>query len=127
MKHISATALKPKLTDGGEIAFVDVREHGQYGEGHPFFSVNIPYSLVETRVEALLPCRSVRCVLFDDGDGIAEKAADLLEALELEQERTGEETAGLHRRAGLGGRRRFLGGRRLHPFQGGERPVQDLR
>ena len=37
MKHISATALKPKLTDGGEIAFVDVREHGQYGEGHPFF------------------------------------------------------------------------------------------
>ncbi len=82
MKHISATALKPKLTDGGEIAFVDVREHGQYGEGHPFFSVNIPYSLFETRVEALLPCRSVRCVLFDDGDGIAEKAADLLEALD---------------------------------------------
>lgn len=81
MKHISATALKPKLTDGGEIAFIDVREHGQYGEGHPFFSVNVPYSVLETRAEALLPCRSVRCVLFDDGDGVAEKAAALLEAL----------------------------------------------
>ncbi|WP_119166258.1 rhodanese-like domain-containing protein [Algihabitans albus] len=80
MKYVSAETVKSKLTDGDEIAFIDVREHGQYGEGHPFFSVNLPYSLFETRVEALLPSRSVRCVLFDDGDGIAEKAAALLEA-----------------------------------------------
>ena len=79
--YISAVTLKPMLTDGGEIAFIDLREHGLYGEGHPFFSVNIPYSVLETRVEALLPRRSVLCVLFDDGDGIAEKAAPLLEGM----------------------------------------------
>ncbi|WP_421706581.1 rhodanese-like domain-containing protein [Algihabitans sp.] len=79
VKYVSAETVKPQLTDGGEIAFIDVREHGQYGEGHPFFSVNLPYSLLETRAEALLPCRSVRCILFDDGDGVAETAAALLE------------------------------------------------
>ena len=78
--YVSAETVKPQLTDGSEIAFIDVREHGQYGEGHPFFSVNVPYSLLETRAEALLPCRSVRLVLFDDGDGIAETAAALLQA-----------------------------------------------
>ncbi|WP_420349559.1 rhodanese-like domain-containing protein [Pelagibius sp.] len=80
--YISAETLKPQLTDGGEIAFIDVREHGQYGEGHPFFSVNIPYSVFEARIAALLPCRSVRCVLLDDGDGTAEKAASVLSAMD---------------------------------------------
>ena len=75
MRHADAEAVKPLLTDGGEIALIDVREHGQYGEGHPFFSVNLPYSRLETLAPAPLPRRSVRCVLFDDGDGVAEKAA----------------------------------------------------
>ena len=81
MTYISAETLKPLLTDGGEIAFIDVREHGQYGEGHPFFSVNIPYSVFETVVGAMLPSRSVRCVLLDDGDGTAEKAARVLSTM----------------------------------------------
>ena len=78
MRYILSETLKPLLTDGSEIAFIDVREHGQYGEGHPFFSVNIPYSVFEAVVGVLLPSRSVRCVLFDDDDGTAEKAADVL-------------------------------------------------
>jgi rhodanese-related sulfurtransferase len=81
MKYVTAEVLKPQLTDGGEIALLDVREHGQYGEGHPFFSVNLPYSRIEQRAEVLLPCLSVRCVVFDDGDGVAEKAARVLEEL----------------------------------------------
>jgi len=81
MKYVTAEALKPQLTDGGEIALLDVREHGQYGEGHPFFSVNLPYSRLEALAEALLPCRAVRCVVFDDGDGVAEKAARALEEM----------------------------------------------
>ncbi|MPZ12006.1 MAG: sulfurtransferase [Kiloniellaceae bacterium] len=81
MKYVTAKVLKPQLTDGDEIALLDVREHGQYGEGHPFFSVNLPYSRFEALAEALLPCRAVRCVVFDDGDGVAEKAARVLEEL----------------------------------------------
>ncbi len=81
MRHADAEEVKPLLTDGGEIALIDVREHGQYGEGHPFFSVNLPYSRLETLAPALLPRSSVRCVLFDDGDGVAEKSARRLVAL----------------------------------------------
>ena len=53
MRSASAETVKPLLTDGGEIAFLDVREHGQYGEGHPFFAVNLPYSRLETLAPAL--------------------------------------------------------------------------
>ena len=81
MTYILSETLKPLLTDGSEIAFIDVREHGQYGEGHPFFSVNIPYSVFEAMVGAMLPSQSVRCVLLDDGDRTAEKAASVLSTM----------------------------------------------
>ncbi len=75
VKSISAQGLKPLLTDGGEIAFLDMREHGQYGEGHPFFSVPMPYSRLETLAAEMLPCKTVRLILMDDGDGVSVKAA----------------------------------------------------
>lgn len=81
MKEITAEALKPLLTDGAEIAFLDVREHGQYGEGHPFFSVHLPYSRIETLAPKLMPCRAVRCIVMDDGDGVSARAAAVLEGL----------------------------------------------
>lgn len=34
--------LQQWLFDGQEIALFDVREHGQYGEAHLFFGVNLP-------------------------------------------------------------------------------------
>jgi rhodanese-related sulfurtransferase len=85
LRTIAAHDLKPTLTDGEEIAFIDVREQGQYGEGHAFFAVNLPYSGLELDAPALLPRRAVRCVLIDDGDGVAAKAARRLEALGYSQ------------------------------------------
>ena len=55
MNSISASELKPLLTAGDEIALLDVREHGQYGEGHPFFSIPFPYSRLEALAADLLP------------------------------------------------------------------------
>lgn len=81
VRHVTATAVKPMLSDGGEIALIDVREHGQYGEGHPFFAVNLPYSRLEALAPRLMPRRAVRCVLVDAGDGVAEKAAQRLAAI----------------------------------------------
>lgn len=81
MKEITAQALKPLLTDGAEIAFLDVREHGQYGEGHPFFSVHLPYSRIEILAPKLMPCMAVRCVVMDNGDGVGARAAAALEGL----------------------------------------------
>jgi len=81
MKRIAARHLKPRLTAGGEIAFLDVREQGQYGEGHPFFATPLPYSWLEIGAPALLPRKAVPIVLLDDGDGVAEKAVGRLAEL----------------------------------------------
>jgi rhodanese-related sulfurtransferase len=78
---IDAQSLKRLLHDGDEIAFFDVREHGQYGEGHPFYAVPLPYSRFEIDLERLAPRRSVRMVLLDDGDGVAARAAARASAL----------------------------------------------
>jgi rhodanese-related sulfurtransferase len=73
--HIEAATLKAWLGDGREIALLDVSEHGQYGNGHPFFAVSLPYSGFELRLAALVPNRATRVVLCDAGDRVAEKAA----------------------------------------------------
>jgi len=78
---IDVPTLRGWLADGSEIAFFDVREHGQYGEGHPFFAVPLPYSRLELELERLAPRREVRVVLMDDGDGVAERAAGRAHAL----------------------------------------------
>ena len=81
MNKITPSQLKPLLTDGAEIAFLDVREHGQYGEGHPFFSVHLPFSEIEALAPRLMPRKAVRCVVMDDGDGVGERAANALSSL----------------------------------------------
>jgi len=81
LRLIPATELKPLLTGPGEIALIDVREYGQYGEGHPFFAVNLPYSQLEARAPVLVPRLSAPLVLIDDGDGVAERAAGRLAAM----------------------------------------------
>src|ERR1700688_3974559 len=79
--EIDAPTLKAWLSDGGEIALFDVREHGQYGAGHPFFSVPLPYSRFEIELPRLAPNAAVRIVLCDQGDGVAERAAGRAAAL----------------------------------------------
>ena len=79
MKTITAQKLKPLLTAGPEIAFVDVREHGQYGEGHPFFCVCIPFSILEQQISYLIPRLTTPLVLMDNGDGVSEKAIKALD------------------------------------------------
>ena len=74
--RIEAATLKAWLSDGREIALLDVREPGQYGAGHPFFAVPLPYSRFELRLPALAPNRRARLVLLDDSDGIAERGAE---------------------------------------------------
>ncbi|MGE0627133.1 MAG: rhodanese-like domain-containing protein, partial [Hyphomicrobiaceae bacterium] len=81
VRSVDARTVKSWLSDGGEIAFVDVREHGQYGEGHPFLAVSVPYSRFEPGLVALVPNPAVRLVLMDGGDGVAERAAQRAEAL----------------------------------------------
>jgi rhodanese-related sulfurtransferase len=78
---IDVATVRDWLADRGELAFVDVREEGQHGEGHPLLAVNLPYSRFELDIARLVPRRSCRIVLVDGDDGIARKAARRLAAL----------------------------------------------
>lgn len=82
---IAASVLRQWLSDGQEIALLYVREAGQFGEGHPFFAVPLPYSRLELDLGRLVPRRDTRIVLLDAGDGIAERAAARLLTLDYTQ------------------------------------------
>jgi rhodanese-related sulfurtransferase len=69
------------LADGGEIAFIDVREEGLFGLGHPLLASNIPYSRLELEIGARVPRRSTRILLVGDDDGIVGLAAARLSAI----------------------------------------------
>ncbi|WP_371345372.1 rhodanese-like domain-containing protein [Ancylobacter sp. IITR112] len=77
---VTAAAAKARLHEGGEIAFLDVREAAAFGEGHPLFAVPCPFSRLEATSLALVPRADCPILLIDDGDGIAEKAARRLAA-----------------------------------------------
>jgi rhodanese-related sulfurtransferase len=80
--HIDPKTLKSWLHDGGEIALLDVREHGQYGEAHLFYGTPLPFSRLELDAPRLVPRRSVRVVAYDDGNSdVAECAGRQLAAL----------------------------------------------
>jgi rhodanese-related sulfurtransferase len=79
--EIDAPSLKAWLSDGREIALFDVREHGQYGTGHLFFAVPLPYSRFEIALPKLAPNAGARIVLCDGGDGVARRAAARAAAL----------------------------------------------
>jgi len=78
--------LQQWLFDGQEIALFDVREHGQYGEAHLFFGVNLPYSRLELEVRRLAPNPLVRLVIYDQNGGdVATRSAQRLQALGYER------------------------------------------
>ncbi|MEA3066854.1 MAG: hypothetical protein QOK41_261 [Sphingomonadales bacterium] len=79
--QIDAPTLKAWLGYEREIALIDVSEHGQYGSGHPFFAVSLPYSRLELGLPSLVPNPAVRAVLCDQGDGVAARAAARAAAL----------------------------------------------
>lgn len=75
--RLSAQAVMDRLRgDHGDWAFLDLREAGEVSEGHPFASVNVPFGRLEIDLPALVPSRDVPVVLFDAGDGVAERAAE---------------------------------------------------
>jgi rhodanese-related sulfurtransferase len=80
-RTVAPRDLQAMLHDGEEIALLDVREAGQFGESHLFFAVPLPYSRLELDLPRLVPRRTTRVVLCDDGaSGVASLAARRLAA-----------------------------------------------
>ena len=67
-KPLTPQALKDLIIAGGELALVDLREEGTFGDGHLLFAVPLPLSRLELMANDLLPRRDVPIVLCGDGD-----------------------------------------------------------
>src|SRR5687768_5020105 len=84
-RSITPSQLKAMIHDGAELALLDVREAGQFGESHLLFATPLPYSRLELDVTSLVPMKSVRVVLCDDGASeLAALAAKRLRSLGYE-------------------------------------------
>src|SRR5271169_5016285 len=66
------------IGDGGELALVDVREELIFSQRHLLLARSIPLSRFELKFAQVVPRRSTRIVLCDDGDGAAGRAAVIL-------------------------------------------------
>ncbi|MEC4589941.1 rhodanese-like domain-containing protein [Nitrospirillum amazonense] len=64
-----------------ELALLDVREEDPYAQAHPLFAANLPLSRLELEVLDRVPRRDTAIVLYDAGEGLAERAAVTLAAL----------------------------------------------
>jgi len=74
-QSISVATCRTWLGDGGEVAFLDLREEGPHCDGHPLLAVNLPYSRLELDILRLVPRKTTRIVLVDGNDGVAQRAA----------------------------------------------------
>src|SRR6185369_14997662 len=78
---VTARELKAMLHDGAELALLDVREAGEFGESHLLFATPVPYSTLELEALRLVPRKTTRTVVTDeDGAGSAPRAVKRLEA-----------------------------------------------
>ncbi|MCE6989782.1 rhodanese-like domain-containing protein [Dyadobacter sp. CY323] len=64
-----------------EIAILDVREEAIFATGHPLFAANLPFSVIETEIYRRIPRRDTLLVVYDNGEGLAEKSLARLEDL----------------------------------------------
>ncbi len=82
-KRLDPAALKAMLADGQELALLDVREEGVHSACHLLYASPLPLSRLELMAEHLVPRKSARMVLVDDGTGadLSARAAEKLTAL----------------------------------------------
>ncbi len=77
-RKITAAELRERYQAGGEIAILDAREEGVFHERHLLMASCLPLSRLERIAPGLLPRRSAPIVVCDDGEGLAERAAERL-------------------------------------------------
>ena len=79
---VEASWLARQIVQGtGELAWIDIREAGEYGEGHGLLAVNIPYSRLEIEIGRLVPRRDAAVVVSGRSSDDGRLAAEKLQAL----------------------------------------------
>ena len=66
------------LSDGEELALIDLREELTFSQNHLLWARNVPLSRLELRFARLVPRLTTRIVLCDDNDGLVARAAEIL-------------------------------------------------
>lgn len=64
-----------------ELALVDVREEAPFAEAHPLFAANIPLSKLELEVFSRIPRRDTAITVYDNGEGLAQRALERFKSL----------------------------------------------
>ncbi|WP_426221453.1 rhodanese-related sulfurtransferase [Pseudomonas sp. DWRC2-2] len=77
----SFAQIRQALLDHQEVALIDVREEAPFAESHPLFAANIPLSKLELEVYSRIPRRDTQVTVYDNGEGLAARAAQRLVAL----------------------------------------------
>lgn len=67
--------VRAALLERREIALLDVREEAPFAEAHPLFAANLPLSRIELEAWTRIPRRDTSIVVYDDGEGLAPRAA----------------------------------------------------
>jgi rhodanese-related sulfurtransferase len=78
---VAAAQVRQWLDEPHEVAFLDVREEGEFGWGHPLLAANLPYSRLEANIGRLVPRTGTRIVLIDGDGALAARAARRLAGL----------------------------------------------
>jgi rhodanese-related sulfurtransferase/predicted metal-dependent enzyme (double-stranded beta helix superfamily) len=72
---LTPQVLKKALSDGEEIAVLDVRESGVFAHRHIYFAASAPLWRLELLIDRLVPRRNTRVVLVDANETLAHQAA----------------------------------------------------
>jgi len=78
LRPVDALVVKAMLSDGRELALIDLREELIFSRNHLLWARSVPLSRLELRFARLVPRKTTRIVLCDDGDGLVERAAKIL-------------------------------------------------
>ena len=78
-------SVRQALLDKQEIALLDVREEDTFALAHPLFAANLPFHRVVADARRRMPRLDTLIVVYDDGEGLAHRAAQTLQQLGYSQ------------------------------------------
>ena len=73
--------IRRALLVGSEIALIDVREEHEFAQGHPLFAAQIPLRRIDDEARWRIPRLDTPIIVYDNGEGLARKAAVRFEGL----------------------------------------------
>ena len=64
---LEAEDVRDRILSGAEVAILDLRDLGVFGNGHMLFAVNLPLSYLEVRIDDFVPRKNTPIVLCSQG------------------------------------------------------------